>query len=111
MQNGIVRLVDQRKLPQQFVVAELRDYREVARAIKEMWIRGAPALGGAGGFGLALAALASPATTREEFVRELEQALEAVASSNRELNEAVVVGLTAQNRLRDAIDPKLRREP
>src|SRR5690349_24680477 len=40
----------------------------------------------------------------KERTRELEQALEAVASSNRELNEAVVVGLTAQNRLRDAID-------
>lgn len=40
----------------------------------------------------------------KERTRELEHALEAVASSNRELNEAVVVGLTAQNRLRDAID-------
>ncbi len=40
----------------------------------------------------------------QERTRELEQALEAVASSNRELNEAVVVGMTAQNRLRDAID-------
>ncbi|HWA47832.1 MAG TPA: PAS-domain containing protein, partial [Dongiaceae bacterium] len=36
--------------------------------------------------------------------RELEQALEAVASSNRELNEAAVVSMTTQNRLQDAID-------
>ncbi|HET6619975.1 MAG TPA: NahK/ErcS family hybrid sensor histidine kinase/response regulator [Dongiaceae bacterium] len=36
--------------------------------------------------------------------RELEQALEAVATSNRELNEAAVVGMTTQNRLQDAID-------
>ena len=40
----------------------------------------------------------------KERTQELEQAMEAVASSNRELNEALVVGLTAQNRLRDAID-------
>ena len=36
--------------------------------------------------------------------RELEQALEAVATSNRELNEAAVVSMTTQNRLQDAID-------
>ncbi len=40
----------------------------------------------------------------KERTQELEQALEAVASSNRELNEAVVAGVTAQNRLSDAID-------
>src|SRR5581483_8760678 len=74
LQGGVVRLIDQRKLPQELVVAELRDYRQVARAIKEMWIRGAPALGGAGGFGMALAALESPATTRDELVRDLERA-------------------------------------
>src|SRR5262245_9856375 len=36
--------------------------------------------------------------------RELEQALEQVATSNRELNEAAVVSMTTQNRLQDAID-------
>lgn len=42
--------------------------------------------------------------TVRDRTRELEQALEAVASSNRELNEAAVVSMTTQNRLQDAID-------
>src|SRR5581483_3112191 len=74
MHDGVVRMIDQRRLPREVVYAEIRDYPTVGRAIKEMWIRGAPAIGAAGGFGLALAALASKATTREEFVRELERA-------------------------------------
>jgi PAS domain S-box-containing protein len=40
----------------------------------------------------------------KDRTRELEQALEAVATSNRELNEAAVVSMTTQNRLQDAID-------
>lgn len=72
--DGVVRMIDQRKLPRQVVFEELRDYQTVGRSIREMWIRGAPAIGAAGAFGLALAALASDATTRDEFVRELENA-------------------------------------
>jgi methylthioribose-1-phosphate isomerase len=74
LRDGVVRMIDQRRLPRELVVEEIRDYRMVARAIKEMWIRGAPALGAAAAFGLALAALESRAPTREEFVRELETA-------------------------------------
>ncbi|MEK1932865.1 MAG: NahK/ErcS family hybrid sensor histidine kinase/response regulator, partial [Pararhizobium sp.] len=40
----------------------------------------------------------------KERTRELEHALEAVAGTNRELNEAVAMGMTAQNRQRDAIN-------
>ena len=72
--DGVVRMIDQRRLPRELVIEEIRDYGTVARAIKEMWIRGAPALGAAGAFGLALAAQESKAATREEFLRELETA-------------------------------------
>lgn len=74
LREGIVRLIDQRQLPHQLVIVEINDYQTVARAIKEMWIRGAPAIGAAAAFGLALAALESKATTRDQFLRELEQA-------------------------------------
>ncbi|MBI4670636.1 MAG: S-methyl-5-thioribose-1-phosphate isomerase [Chloroflexi bacterium] len=74
LRDGIVRMIDQRRLPQELVYVEIRDYPTVARSIKEMWVRGAPAIGAAGGFGLALAAMASHATTREDFVRDLEHA-------------------------------------
>ncbi len=72
--NGVVKMIDQRQLPHRFEVAEFRDYREVARAITEMYVRGAPAIGAAAGFGLALAALQSKATTFEELVQDLKAA-------------------------------------
>src|SRR5919202_2235213 len=81
MQDGVVRMIDQRQLPHQFVVVELTDYRDVARAIKEMWVRGAPVIGVSAAFGLALAALESTATTRDELMRELERAAQALRAT------------------------------
>jgi methylthioribose-1-phosphate isomerase len=43
--NGAVVLLDQRLLPMQEVYRVYRDHRDVARAIKEMVVRGAPAIG------------------------------------------------------------------
>lgn len=54
---GLVRIIDQRPLPHRFELADLRSCREVAIAIKEMWVRGAPLIGGAAGFGMYLACL------------------------------------------------------
>ncbi len=67
-------MIDQRQLPHRLVVEEIRDPETVASAITEMWIRGAPAIGAAAAFGLALAALQSPATTREGLVSDLDRA-------------------------------------
>jgi len=74
MVDGVVKLIDQRKLPRQFEIVECRDYRALAEAIKDMTIRGAPAIGAAAAFGLALAAQASRASTRESLLRELDAA-------------------------------------
>jgi methylthioribose-1-phosphate isomerase len=67
-------MIDQRLLPGTFQIAEFTDYHEVARAIKEMYIRGAPAIGAAAGFGMALAAFQSGATERVALLRDLEAA-------------------------------------
>ena len=67
-------MIDQRKLPLELVVVEFADYREVARAIREMYIRGAPAIGAAAAFGLALAAQQSQATTADGLLADLEVA-------------------------------------
>ncbi len=72
--NGTVRLIDQRKLPHHLVVEECTDYRQLAAAIKEMHIRGAPAIGVAAAFGLALVAHHSRASSPDELLRELEEA-------------------------------------
>lgn len=52
--EGKVILIDQRKLPVEEVYVECRDYDQVAEAIEKMIIRGAPAIGVAAAFGVAL---------------------------------------------------------
>ncbi len=73
-QNDAVQMIDQRILPGRFEVIEYRDYREIAKAIKNMVVRGAPAIGAAGGFGMALAARQSPARDRDSLLIDLAQA-------------------------------------
>ncbi len=74
LRGNVVRMIDQRRLPGELVYVEIRDYPTIARSIREMWVRGAPALGAAGAFGLALAAQNSKATTRDALLDELERA-------------------------------------
>ena len=65
-----VLLIDQRLLPDEEAYLRCRDHHEVARAIKEMAIRGAPAIGVAAAYGLALGvrlSTAKGAALREEF--------------------------------------------
>ena len=54
--NGIVMMLDQTKLPFETVYQECKDYQTVARGIKELWVRGAPAIGVSAAMGLALGA-------------------------------------------------------
>ena len=65
-------MIDQTKLPNELVFVEFTDYHQVANAIKTMVVRGAPAIGVSGAFGLALAALQSSVTTKEELIQDLE---------------------------------------
>ena len=72
--NGTVLTIDQSKLPHKVVILEMRSCDEVAEAVKTMKIRGAPLLGAAAAFGLALTACNSKAKNREELINELEKA-------------------------------------
>ncbi|MBI3582273.1 MAG: S-methyl-5-thioribose-1-phosphate isomerase, partial [Nitrospinae bacterium] len=56
--EGFVRLIDQRLLPAEEVVVECGDYLQVAEAIRNMTVRGAPAIGVAAAGGVALGARA-----------------------------------------------------
>jgi methylthioribose-1-phosphate isomerase len=71
--NKVV-MVDQTKLPNELVFVEYSDYKDVAHAIKTLIVRGAPAIGVSGAFGLALAALQSKATTKDQLIIDLEEA-------------------------------------
>jgi len=54
-EDGIVKFIDQRVLPDKFEFFDAKDYNEVAFAIKDMVVRGAPAIGAAGALGMAQA--------------------------------------------------------
>ena len=69
-QDGLVVMIDQRKLPAQEVYVQCKSAPEVARAIKSMVIRGAPAIGVAAAFGLALGTRKSKATGTQKFAAE-----------------------------------------
>jgi len=60
--NGTVKMIDQRLLPTEYTVVTWTDVIGVARSIREMYVRGAPAIGATAAFGMALAAHTSPAT-------------------------------------------------
>jgi len=73
--NGQVRMIDQRQIPWTLVQVDLSTYQEVAAAISNMTVRGAPAIGAAAAFGVALAAHQSQAKTLNDLVDDLQQAV------------------------------------
>lgn len=73
-ENNSFVWLDTRLLPFEEVYRETTDYRRVAKAIKDLEIRGAPAIGVSAAYGLALAALHSNAKTVEDLLRDLEEA-------------------------------------
>ena len=56
-EGGKVRMIDQRLLPQRFRIIELDDHLQVAECIRNMTVRGAPSIGAAAAYGMALAAV------------------------------------------------------
>lgn len=76
-----LRLIDQRILPAEFRVNSYADYRRVAEAIRQMVVRGAPAIGATAAFGLALAAQQSSAVNLKELRADLKEAAEVLQES------------------------------
>lgn len=73
-EDGTVVLIDQRRLPNRLTYIRCTDHRQVADAIRQMNVRGAPAIGVAAAMGLALAAHNSRAKTKPELLAELDAA-------------------------------------
>ncbi len=76
-----LKMIDQCLLPGRFEVVSLTDYREVAAAIRNMVVRGAPAIGASAAFGMALAACCSKAANLDDLKKELNQAAETLKAS------------------------------
>jgi methylthioribose-1-phosphate isomerase len=74
-------MIDQRKLPAQEIYVRCKTAAEVARAIRTMVIRGAPAIGVAAAMGLAFGMRGSAATGTQKFAAEFQKACELMAST------------------------------
>lgn len=74
-EHGIVKLIDQNCLPHNFIIREFVTYMELATAIRDMAVRGAPAIGVAAAFGMALAALSAPAEKFRDYLRSAKDEL------------------------------------
>lgn len=77
----VVQIIDQRHLPYEFVVEDLASVEAVARAIKEMHVRGAGLIGATAGYGMAIAALHAPRTSPEAFIAALAAAGETLKAT------------------------------
>ncbi len=78
--QGQVVMIDQRRLPTEEIYQRYTQVEEVALAIRDMVVRGAPAIGVAGAFGMALAAQNSQATSKEAFLQDINRAADFLIS-------------------------------
>jgi len=78
--NGKVRIIDQTKLPQRLLYAEIKDVQSMWQAIKELKIRGAPLIGVAGAFEVLLGIKNINAKNYKEFKKGLDSVIGYLAS-------------------------------
>ena len=78
--NNLIRLIDQAELPLRLKYIELKDIKSLWKAIKEMKVRGAPALGAAAAVGVYLGVRGSKAKNFTEFSKDLEKAAKYIAT-------------------------------
>lgn len=79
--DDILYLIDQRKLPTIYEIFQCKDYKEVDFAIKDMVVRGAPAIGATAAYGVVLAAKEFLNQDKKDFLGNLDKALEVLNNS------------------------------
>jgi methylthioribose-1-phosphate isomerase len=102
--DGVVRMLDQRVMPHQTVYLDYTDYHEVAAAIKDMVVRGAPAIGAAAAWGLALVTYHTTSHDLQKVRSELQEASEVLRASRP---TAVNLFYAIERVMRRASDPAL----
>lgn len=73
-EDNQLKMIDQRILPGRFEILSYKDHKSVAQAITDMVVRGAPAIGAAAGFGLALAGFESASSSTDDLLADLQAA-------------------------------------
>jgi len=76
-----VKMIDQTKLPHKLEFLEFDDFRSVAKSIKVMNIRGAPAIGVAAAMGMALATIEYKGLVKDNFLVKMEEAADVIRST------------------------------
>lgn len=79
--NGVLKLIDQTRLPGEVIWQECTDYRQVADAIRDMIVRGAPAIGVTAAYGIAIGVNNITTEDKIEFFNELNQIAEDIKST------------------------------
>jgi methylthioribose-1-phosphate isomerase len=72
--DGVLKLLDQTRLPLEQITIEIRDYRAAIAAIREMQVRGAPAIGVTAAYAVAMAAREVQAANHDDFMVQLKAA-------------------------------------
>jgi len=76
-----IKILDQARLPQEEVYLELGRYKDIASAIVELKIRGAPAIGVVSAYAVALGALEIKTRSRAEFLEKLQHIIQTISST------------------------------
>ena len=76
-----VKILDQTRLPQEETYLELSSYQDIASAIAQLKIRGAPAIGIVGAYALALGALKIESSSNDDFLKKFRQVSQTIAST------------------------------
>jgi len=105
--DGRLELIDQRLLPARFEYVSCTNALEVAEAIRAMVVRGAPAIGCAAAFGIALEALRHRQGTRKQFDAALDAAFKTLAASR----PTAVNLFWALGRMRTVLEAAVRDDP
>lgn len=108
-----VQVIDQRVLPHQLIIQDLKSFEDAAEAIKDMTVRGAPLIGVTAAYGLYLAALYGPQDDRE-FDKHIKSAAETLLATRptavnlqwaiQKMLEAVAMAVTPIAKTKVALD-------
>ena len=95
---NIIQIIDQRHLPHKFIIEDLTNVEQVATAIRDMHVRGAGLIGATAGYGMYIAAMNAPRSSKKAFMAEMHAAgemLKATRPTAVNLEWAVKRQLTA----------------
>jgi len=81
MQNNIIKIIQQNKLPYRFRIVNLKNHHQVCKAIKTMMIRGAPSIGAISAYGMAQAVLNEKETSFFRFKKNIEKIKSVIIST------------------------------